>query len=340
MRVTITGAFPGPTTGQTLANRGLEGLLRDAAFDVRRLETQRGSGNIRAWNYAIKVKRLLVALAAATLDRSQPLVISLDRRWGRSLQAVMLLTSSRERRVLLVHHTWDGARPGIFLAAALRASRCHLGVLALCQLHREMILRHLTGTRPPELAAVMSNTAWVSHLKPPPEGVKAPSQENLRVLHFANLTREKGLDTVLEVARLAKAAHSPIEVTIGGPCKSHTLRQELERAVAEGIVRYVGPIDENQRLAFMQEFDVLLFPTRYPGETEPLVVIEAGILGLRVLASKLGCIPEMTAVTSALEPDSQPSRWLEAIQRLPNEEAPKESPAGVLPSEVAQWLAG
>lgn len=80
---------------------------------------------------------------------------------------------------------------------------------------------------------------------------------------------------------------------IAGPYRDQACIALVTQAIDEGLAVNLGPVSAASKQDFFDGIDVFLFPSRYRNETEPLVVLEAMAQGVPVVASALGCIPEM-----------------------------------------------
>ncbi len=111
---------------------------------------------------------------------------------------------------------------------------------------------------------------------------------------LSNLCPEKGLDDFLTVCRRAEECGYPWRFRLAGPF----LTKRLETAygpVVTGMrnLDYVGAVYGSEKAEFIQSLDAFLFPTRYPDEAEPLVVLEAMREGVLCIAFGRGSIPEL-----------------------------------------------
>ncbi|MEN8182351.1 MAG: glycosyltransferase family 4 protein [Myxococcota bacterium] len=105
-----------------------------------------------------------------------------------------------------------------------------------------------------------------------------------RVLFVANLTPAKGVLDVIEVAR----ALPGVEFHLIGVAPDE-MGSRLRAAPRN--VRIHGPVARAALLRAYREAQLLLFPSREEGF--PFAVLEAMALGLPVVATKVGAIPEM-----------------------------------------------
>lgn len=134
-------------------------------------------------------------------------------------------------------------------------------------------------------------------------------------LFVGRLSAEKGLSTLIEAYR-SHGVGLPLKIVGEGP-----QRPELE-ALAAGLsqVEFLGPRPRREVLELMREARFLVFPsTCY--ETFGLAIIEAFALGLPVIASRLGGIPELLAAGERgwlVEP-GLPSAWARTLAEAWND---------------------
>jgi glycosyltransferase involved in cell wall biosynthesis len=139
---------------------------------------------------------------------------------------------------------------------------------------------------------VVSNAAFYG---PPPDIARTQSDVKtpIRIGFLANITFAKGFieffEVLMELGRLAV----PYRAYIAGPI-SPNARSTFERLMAAAEqVDYVGPLYDDAKRRFYQQLDILLFPTKYVNEAEPLVIHEAIRSGVHVIACARGAIPEL-----------------------------------------------
>jgi len=143
----------------------------------------------------------------------------------------------------------------------------------------------------------------------PPEG--AP----FTVGTVAALSREKGLDHLIEAASLIPNADGRIRYVIAGEgeCREELERQARARGV-QGSIRFLGFCEDIRRL--LGTMDLFVLPSLSEGLSS--AIIEAMASCLPVVASKVGGIPELVrdGDNGLLVPPADPPRLAEAIRRL------------------------
>lgn len=128
----------------------------------------------------------------------------------------------------------------------------------------------------------------------PPGPPRAARNGPVRLGFLSNLIPEKGVDTAIEVASVLRSSNYQIVLDVAGPvldADTEALLATTQRALGTAFT-YSGAVYGAQKAAFLNSLDVLLFPTRYVNEAQPLVVLEALAAGVPVLATNRGTIAE------------------------------------------------
>ena len=118
-----------------------------------------------------------------------------------------------------------------------------------------------------------------------------PSFEPGTYLAFlGRLTREKGPEAAMRIARLADL---PLHIAAKVPTGERGyFKQELEPRIDGKAVRLTGEITDKTKAAFLAGAAALLFPIDWP-EPFGLVMIEAMACGTPVIAFRRGSVPEV-----------------------------------------------
>jgi glycosyltransferase involved in cell wall biosynthesis len=154
-------------------------------------------------------------------------------------------------------------------------------------------------------------------LEPLAPAARVPAPDGrLRIGYAGTLVWHKGVDLLIEAARRLPADR--IEVLIFGdtgvfPDYVHELRRR-----ASGLpIRFMGAYGRDGIASAFARIDVLAVPSRWM-ENSPLVIHEAFMAGVPVVAARIGGIPELIehGVSGLLvEPDS-PDNLAAALRRL------------------------
>ena len=122
---------------------------------------------------------------------------------------------------------------------------------------------------------------------------RTESCEDLRVIFTGALVESKGIYTVVEAAELVQGAHFQL-VGDGPPESRKALLQHIRNRGLQERVQVLGPVTNSEVLSMLRDGDVFVFPTWTEGF--PNSVSEAMAVGLPVVASTVGAIPEMIDV--------------------------------------------
>jgi glycosyltransferase involved in cell wall biosynthesis len=148
-------------------------------------------------------------------------------------------------------------------------------------------------------------------------GSVAPHQTLTKIGYLGNISAEKGVFEFLDVAEKLEAIDQQIRAVLAGPFQD----SKIERLVRERLTRlrsvdYAGPMFGPDKVAFFRDIDVLLFPTRYVNEAEPLTIHEAMMHGVPVIAYGRGAIGEIVSSVCGLVIDPSQDFVSHAVAQL------------------------
>ncbi len=137
------------------------------------------------------------------------------------------------------------------------------------------------------------------------------------VLYLGNLIATKGIEDFIRAGIDLKVNHPNLEFNIVGEIGDKPSEILLESAVRDGYVTYLGPKFGEEKLNIMRSSDILVFPPRAK-EGQPLVLIEAMAVGLAIITTPMGGIPETVGngKGAILVPPQSPNAIAEAIRDL------------------------
>ena len=136
------------------------------------------------------------------------------------------------------------------------------------------------------------NVAWFPNFRfTYPVDIQVPlHSDELRIVFMSRITKLKGVDDILNANKLLfklfPETHSKIKIDFYGPLDP-VYRDEFLDLISEFTnINYKGILNPEEIVTVLSSgYDIMLFPTRYPGEGCPGAIIDAFIAGLPVIAT-------------------------------------------------------
>lgn len=280
--------------------------------------------------------RLLVALRY-TVEKNWELDLVMAR------QICWLADQLRRLKVRLIHSTW--ANPCALmalLAARLAGIACTTQVRAH-EINRvvapdllPILLKHMDGvcTNSAFNARLLNGQARIIYngldlenfpSGPPREFELRPLP--LRILSVARLVDPKGLDTLLKACSILRRRGIDLSCTIIGgceePCYTYT-RVELARLRLslglEDCVHLIGHLPFAEILPYYANHHVFCLPAQIARDgshdVDPNCILEAMAMGLPVVTTPIGAIPEQVGETALIVEPKQPELLAASLEKL------------------------
>ncbi|MGI4816337.1 MAG: glycosyltransferase family 4 protein [Janthinobacterium lividum] len=164
--------------------------------------------------------------------------------------------------------------------------------VVLCS-HMGSGLRQTYGLSDDQIV-VVSNAAFSGITGDP--GLIKKSFDGSPVLGFlSNITAEKGIFDFFSVVEGLQLTETSVTAMVAGPLSTDIATEFHRRLARLPSVSYVGPVYGDDKALFFEKIDILLFPTQYKNEAEPVTILEALEVGVPVIAASRGCIGSMLA---------------------------------------------
>jgi len=119
--------------------------------------------------------------------------------------------------------------------------------------------------------------------------LKIPSNDRV-ITYFGNLSFSKGVDLLLKAFKKLHKKQGNVHLVIGGEGPQRMLLENMAKHIANVI--FTGFIPRKTQLAILAQSDIFVHPARYP-DACPTTILEAMALGLPIVASRIGGIPEL-----------------------------------------------
>jgi len=285
----VIGVQPPPVHGLSTINCAMLKFLRERNARITSVDLSAGDASgvrfvwLRGWRASVG---LLKYIWGALKAPSSTAYLALSGGNGQLLDLLFLIAARLCRSQIVVHH-----HSFAYLDRHKRLMTlivCVAGAGATHIVLGENMLRALqTGYKAALHVEVISNAAIL-----PLHAAQNAIRTQVRTVGFlSNITREKGIEDLFAVAEKVGGIRPQVRFVVAGPFMDRELKEEFERRLAASHnVEYVGPVYGADKVKFLSNLDVLLFPTRYQNEAEPLTIHEALGSATPVIANARGCI--------------------------------------------------
>jgi glycosyltransferase involved in cell wall biosynthesis len=146
------------------------------------------------------------------------------------------------------------------------------------------------------------------------------------ILFVGLMKEEKGVEILIEAARLLRARALDFRVEFVGEFTSAAYRETLFRQVQDkqltDCVLFLGGKVGDEKWAHFRRADILCFPSHYPAESFGMVAVEAMMFQLPVVSTRWRGIPDIVedGVTGFLTPIKAPAAVADHLALLLRDE--------------------
>jgi glycosyltransferase involved in cell wall biosynthesis len=264
----------------------------------------------------------LVGLTAAMIDecaaRGIPTALTLHDYWGICFKNTLLKNDGAlcrrggydclECKATLIGET--------SIPSPVRNSHILLSLLKVTRLispSRYLADRYAANGIPEERIVVMRNGIDLGRFAPS----QGEERAQLTLGFIGYLGAHKGLAVLLRALALVEDPRSVRLLVAGDGEDRARLQAQTEQLGLEGLVTFLGRIDNSQISALYARMDVLVVPSVWP-ENSPVTITEAMASGIPVIASDIGGIGELVedGVTGLLAPARDVPALADRIDRL------------------------
>jgi glycosyltransferase involved in cell wall biosynthesis len=290
-QILIVGPLPPPRHGAATINESVARECISRSENVHILNTvDPSSGYVRSGKVGrLRVIAKTLRQLSRALQGASSVYMSVSGGFGMLYECLFAFLVRLHGKTLVLHHHSYRYLNNFFLPAWLLTKISGSQATHIC-LSDDMSAR-LQRKYQTRRTLILSNAAFLSAGEEE-RVARGGATEKVVVGLLSNLCPEKGLDDFLTICRQSAESEYPWKFRLAGPF----LTKDIEAKYAS-LVRgapnldYVGAVYGDERTAFLQSLDVFLFPTRYPDEAEPLVVLEAMREGVPCIAFGRGSIP-------------------------------------------------
>jgi glycosyltransferase involved in cell wall biosynthesis len=283
--------LPPPTNGFSVVSAAMLSSFGRCTRVIVLNQAPVGRGSA-SWLFDLfRVVRQAVQCAGALLQRPRPYVyLALSGGGRQSIDFVFVaLTAVFGSRIVFHHHSFGYlTRPRRLTGSLLRLNP-KAEHIALCGCMKERLAT--TYDIEPTRVRVLSNAAFVGLGED--IAVAALGDREIRLGFLSNITSDKGIFGFFDLLDASRQGGIPVSGSIAGPIDPGIAEDFHRRLECCPNGRYLGALYGEEKRAFFRSLDILVFPSRYANEAEPVTILEAASAGALVFGTDRGCIPDM-----------------------------------------------
>jgi glycosyltransferase involved in cell wall biosynthesis len=199
----------------------------------------------------------------------------------------VLIARLSRSRVFIHHHSFAYLDRRPWYSKLFFNSLRDANHLVLCSLMKERLAANYGVNR--HAIHVLTNAAFVA----PPSSGDSKGAQVFTLGFLSNITRDKGIFEFFEVMKKLGSLGVECRGIVAGPVTKEIEGEFLRELNSIPNTEHIGPVYGNDKEVFLSGLDVLLFPTQYRNEAQPLTILEALSHGVPVCAIGRGCVADM-----------------------------------------------
>jgi len=295
-RIFLVGPFPPPIHGMALINAMMRDRIINLGASCIILDTSPRTLNRNLSARLIRIPIVLFCLIRFFLfglrAKTPVMYMSVSGSYGQLYDMLFTFIARLLRFQIYLHHhssAYLNRKNRIFQLLTIVAGKKAFHITLCNQMAKRLIDFYIRAER----IIVLSNAVLISN---DILNVQIPRHSLKRIGFLGNISDAKGIFEFLNVIRYLYKNQPKLNIQglIAGPFENAKIKRQVLSDLKDlPNVSYVGPKYESEKVDFFNSIDVLLFPTKYANEAEPLTIHEAMATGLPVIAWRRGCIKEI-----------------------------------------------
>jgi len=187
--------------------------------------------------------------------------------------------------IYIHHHSFAYLnKKSIITSLIIKSSKNSATHIVLCDAMKEKLSLYNENI----IIEVLSNAAF---LKTQNLNIIKSSSKFTTIGFLSNISFEKGIKEYFEVMRELTIKGYNVKGYVAGQIVDLKSKKYLSTNLTKlRQICYIGKIEALEKEKFFDKIDILLMPTKYKNEAEPLVIHEAMSHGVAVIAGNRGCI--------------------------------------------------
>ena len=315
--ILVVAPMPPPLTGQSINSRLLVEGLREAGCSLTVVNLARGlnpTTTSLTFGRVIGYAEIFLCFFLALLRRPTTVYIQLAGSRKGFLRDVVMVHSAALIRCRIVGHVRVGSYGALHdgfppMARALMRRTLNKLESIIILSERLRFMFEFDASLQSKVVVVPNGLAKNIDTPPAPKKLPATASEPVRLLFLSNLIESKGYFDVLEALDLLRNTHQQNVICsfhgriIANPADDVTVtsraqaQEKFDNFVrAKGLEQAVeGPrlVDGDEKEQVLRDAHILLLPTNYNNEAQPVAILEALAYGCPVIATNYRAIPDL-----------------------------------------------
>lgn len=195
-------------------------------------------------------------------------------------------------KVFIHHHSFAYIYNKSFLLSLVYKMFPLARDIVLCEEMGDKLLtlyRPNLSFNPSKYIQIVSNSAWLDFTVLN-ESPKSYQSHELVLGFLSSPLKQKGLNDAVKLSLAASNRFSHCKLLIAGTSTETVLSYLQQENLDSSCCDLLGVLKNSDIADFFSRIDILLLPTNYINEVEPLVILESLKFGVPVLANNRGCI--------------------------------------------------
>lgn len=288
---TIIGPFPPPNDGNAVINNAFALFLKNKNIPYFSINT---ASPLRGRTFLSRFLRIFSVFNAYcksvfVVPKTNIVYLSISNSYGILYECVFVFFARiLGKTIVLHHHSFRHLKKNFFPTCLLTHLAGPNAWHVVLDSSMQFYLRNFYNIKK---TWKISNTAFLNFV--PPLNKQVFLNNCITIGFISNLSFEKGLNTFMEVARLAHHLNFSWKFLLAGPFQNQACKRfffKSSKTITN--LHYLGALYEQQKKEFFLGLDFFLFPSRLE-EAEPVVILEAMQAGVFCIATNVGCVPNL-----------------------------------------------
>lgn len=285
-RYIAVGVLPPPVTGQSAAFKKFVDCFLPKS---RRINV---SGGLRPLSKFFKILFYFLTFIRLPFLREKIIYYSLNSGYGLYLDLLFLIGCKlMQKRIILHHHSYGYIK-----------TKSSVVALISNVMDSDDVMIFLSNKMCDDFGAVYSHNSQplsLNNIFQYPDNIVPKDRvvnDVLNVGYISNITVDKGFLILCDLIELiAYDRNINCQFIIAGDFHDDASKTRFDRLSvdAKNIIDYKGAVFGEEKSSFFTSIDLLLFPTIYRNEAQPMVLVEALLYGVPVLSTNRGTISEL-----------------------------------------------